>query len=198
LSTRGNQKKIVTALTVEDARRIFSQDEEYLVVDDAVKNVAIEIAMSAEKGGIDEAHRFIGNTLVQDRAEASAAARRQAVAPIVNANAQTFAGLADSIFRAASQGYISLSPNVTVGAGPFRRDVILQALDDWRVFEGDGLLDAHITNVHVFPPENKAGQGKGNVGDTLATRKWQANVISKWFGRVINVHIDLDNRDIPT
>src|SRR5260370_3203942 len=108
--------------------------------------------MSAEKGGIDEAHRFIGNTLVQDRAEASAAARRQAVAPIVNANAQTFAGLADSIFRAASQGYISLSPNVKVGTGPFRKDVILQALDDWRGLRWHGSLDARITTFHVFLP----------------------------------------------
>jgi hypothetical protein len=35
-----------------------------------------------------------------------------------------------------------------------------------------------VTNVHIYPRQNKRAAGKGNVGGTLDTRTWQANFIS--------------------
>ncbi len=190
LSQRGNQQRIQVATSEDEARKLLEQEKDYLLVKDGAKRTAIGIATSKEKGGIEEAKRFLGNTLVEDRAAQNTTARNAQATPIVNAGVHHFQEpLAEQIFRVASQGYVSLNPNVQVN-GEYPRNAIQRAWDDWQRVQNDEDLDANITNVHFFPPSNKEEQGKGNVGNTLATRKWQANLISTWFGRVINVHID--------
>lgn len=191
---RGSQG-LKYARSDEEAEQILSANEEYFLLDADGQRAARAVATDVKQGGIEAAIQFIGNSLAQDRAIARRNTRQNQVNPILITNTNTFAGLADTILKAAASGYVSLTENVSVGGGPYRMDVIRQALEEWQQ-EGDS-LDAHITNVHVFPPQSKAAQGKGNVGDTLATRDWQANVISTWFGRRINVHIDLDKKDIP-
>lgn len=191
---RGSQG-LKYARSDEEAEQILSESEEYFLLNGDEQRAARAVAMNVNKGGIKAAVDFIGNTLVQARATVNRNARQNQVDPILLANTNTFAGLSAIIFKAAASGYVSLTENVSVGGGPYSMEVILQALDEWRQ-EGDS-IDQHITNVHVFEPENKAAQGKGNVGATLATRNWQANVISTWFGRRVNVHIDLDKKDIP-
>jgi len=192
---RGSQG-LKYARSEEEAERILSErDDEYFLLNGDEQRAARAVAMDVKQGGIELAVNFIGNTLAQARAAANRITRQNQANPILIANTHTFSGLSDTAFKAAASGYVSLTENVSVGGGPYSMEVILQALDEWEQ-AGDN-IDGHITNVHVFRPENKAAQGKGNVGNTLDTRSWQANIISTWFGRRINVHIDLDKKDIP-
>lgn len=80
---------------------------------------------------------------------------------------------------------------MTVAGGPYPQTQVNAAVTAWRQAWDDGEFHQNVSNVHVFPRQNKRAAGKGNVGNTLDTRKWQANFISTWHGRTINVHVDL-------
>jgi hypothetical protein len=48
-----------------------------------------------------------------------------------------------------------------------------------------------IHNFHSYAPQNKANEGKGNVGDTKEKRKLQADFLVYFGPRKINAHVNV-------
>ena len=78
------------------------------------------------------------------------------------------------------------NPNPTL-SGEYTAEEIYDAIREWRDL---GPYEC-AKNFHAFDPQNKAAAGKGNVGQTLDTRSWQANLICEWGNKKINVHVNL-------
>lgn len=187
---RGNQEGITVANSAVAARQILELDENFLIANERTQEMAVSIAQQREKDGIKGATRFLMDILAEERSEKLQQERQTAVTPLLLKNSHTFATpLAQAVLKVAASGYVGLSPNVSVN-GLYDESDVNKALQEWTDYGDD--LSEHIKNVHTYQPQNKAEQGKGNVGNTLAKRKWQANIISTWFGRTINVHIDVD------
>ena len=90
------------------------------------------------------------------------------------------------VLQTAAAAYEDWRKNVEV-IGSYSEDLVREALDLWSGLNGQ----MNLTNMHGFPPQDKAAQGKGNVGATLARRRVQANFISTWFSFVVNVHVNV-------
>ncbi|QBD79453.1 hypothetical protein EPA93_27110 [Ktedonosporobacter rubrisoli] len=198
MSNKGRESKGIKYATSEaEAKEVLEEQEEYALLTPAEQETAINVARDKTQG-VKDAVKFIGDYLSQERSAQKKQARQLQATADLNAMAAVFpaGGLAQAILAAAASGYVGLEANVSA-AGDQRAADIATARAQWQTAVNNGQFPAAITNVHTFPPENKAIQGKGNQGDTLAKRFWQANFISTWHGRTINVHVDLDKRDIP-
>ncbi|MFB6810840.1 hypothetical protein [Streptomyces sp. NPDC056387] len=82
--------------------------------------------------------------------------------------------------------------NLGLGGAPMDRGAYGELRDEWSA-AGD-LADGGVFSDFVsHAPQNKAALGKGQVGDTLAKRKVQGNLLVRIAGVRFNMHIDISN-----
>lgn len=188
-------KGVLYAEDVQDAENsVFEGDERYDILDDSERGTVLSVAQNPEHGGIEQAKITAADIISEGDRQAARSLRVNRASAVLNtmtATFQTVDPLAERVLRAAASGYETFNANITVAGGPYPQDTVDAAVAAWLDAWGDGDFNPNVTNVHVFPRQNKRAAGKGNVGGTLDTRKWQANFISTWYGRKINVHVDL-------
>lgn len=172
---------------------VFEGEERYDILDDNERAAVLSVAQNP-KDGIQQA-KALATDMINDGAKQAARAQRanraQAVLNTMTNTFQAADPLAEAVLRAAASGYETFNANVTVAGGPYPQGNVSAALTAWRAALDGDEFHQNVTNVHFYPRQNKRAAGKGNVGGTLDTRKWQANFISTWYGRKINVHVDL-------
>ena len=188
-------KGVLYAEDAQDAENsVFESDERYDILDDNERATVLSVAQNPEQGGIQQA-KILATDMINDGGKQAArterATRASAVLNTMTTTFQTADPLAEAALRAAASGYETFNANVTVAGGPYPQANVDAAVTAWRdAWDGEE-FHQNVTNVHVYPRQNKRAAGKGNVGGTLDTRIWQANFISTWYGRKINVHVDL-------
>lgn len=188
-------KGVLYAEDAQDAENsVFESDERYDILVDNERDTVLSVAQNPEPGGIQQA-KILATDMINDGGRQSArterATRASAVLNTMTTTFQTADPLAEAVLRAAASGYETFNANVTVAGGRCPQANVDAAVTAWRdSWEGEE-FHQNVTNVHVYPRQNKRAAGKGNVGGTLDTRIWQANFISTWYGRKINVHVDL-------
>lgn len=151
---------------------------------------AVRVAQAPEEGGIDGAERLIWGEFNSIRESE----RREERAAAIQDDADNIEGfledddLALAAFRIARQMYVG-GAEVNGGvAGPWTKAEFDDALRLWCRVKAKKT----VFNFHAFKPSDKAEQGKGNVGATLATRKVQGNLLCAFQGRKINIHADIE------
>jgi hypothetical protein len=100
----------------------------------------------------------------------------------------SFDALVEKVVQVAANAYEDLRHNVEV-PGVYSNAAVTTALEAWPSLSNH---NDNLVGIHGYPPQDKAAQGKGNVGNTLARRKIQANFISTWHGFVVNVHVNVN------
>lgn len=160
-------------------------------------DTTIRIARTKDKGYV-EAYK----TIDTDRTDMIKAGAREARQKKVDNDAanlftriKTDYPLKDSlvlpILKQCAAAYVG-GERVDLGLGgsPMDRSVYAELREEWD--EAAPLAMGGIyTEFHSFPPQNKAALGKGNLGDTLAKRKVQGNLLVKVAGVRLNMHIDI-------
>ncbi|MCM2389791.1 hypothetical protein [Streptomyces albipurpureus] len=80
--------------------------------------------------------------------------------------------------------------NLGLGGSPMDPDTYGELRSEWR--QASGLAAGGVfTDFVSHAPQNKAALGKGSVGETLAKRKVQGNLLVKIGGVRFNMHIDI-------
>lgn len=188
-------KGVLYAEDAQDAdNSVFEGDERYDILDENERDTVLSVAQNPAQGGIQQA-KVLAADMINDGGKQAArterASRASAVLNSMTTTFQTADPLAEAVLRAAASGYETFNANVTVAGGPYPQANVGAAVTAWRdAWDGEEFHE-RVTNVHIYPRQNKRAAGKGNVGGTLDTRTWQANFISTWYGRKINVHVDL-------
>ncbi|WP_075187453.1 hypothetical protein [Teredinibacter haidensis] len=154
-----------------------------------LKDLAVEHAQDYDKGGIDSGEQLIFSEKQEILDAKRKKERRDNVKDDFEGIRENISDeLALSAFSIAHATYVG-GANINAGVGgKFSSDEFYSAKHEW-----DG-IDSYdtISNFHSFSPQDKAEQGKGNVGDTLDTRTVQGNLICK-FGQIkINVHVNIE------
>ncbi len=187
-------KGVLYAEDAQDAANsVFESAERYDILDDNERATVLSVAQNVGQGGIQQA-KIVATDMINDGGKQAARARRatraSAVLNTMTTTFQTADALAEAALRAAASGYETFDANVTVAGGPYPQANV-DGRHAWRAACDGEEFHQNGTNVQVHPRQNKRAAGKGNVGGTLDTRTCQANFISTWCGRKINVHVDL-------
>jgi hypothetical protein len=186
-------KGIKYATSEEEAFETLKQNvKDFDALDTNDMESLIGMAMNS-KVGIMEAIKLAATDFdARDRERAERREERAQVSHVilgdlawVDAN---YDALLEQVVHVAAAAYEDLRHNVEV-PGSYSSAVVVTALGSWPDLANH---NADLANIHGFPPQNKAAQGKGNVGNTLARRKIQANFISTWHGFVVNVHVNVE------
>jgi hypothetical protein len=152
-------------------------------------SAAISAAMNKELG-IDQGERIILQTKLDIQEAKARKARLDAHQEDYNAllDYLTEDSLAYSALNAAFARYVNnpSQPNLTLGS-TYTQDEVNDALQEWKSLQGS----REGVKFWGYPGQDKAKLGKGNVGNTLDTRKVQANFLCQWGGSEINVHINI-------
>lgn len=156
----------------------------------------IEIATNKELG-IDQAERAVlANQQVRKENEKKVERRAAFAATYDELEQYTEEdSLAQTLLKQSFEAYVGgVRKNIGIGGGPYSQADADEALEVWT-----GTLDDAGTSVKFwgYRCQDKAAAGKGGVGGTLATRKFQANFLSKWNGVEINAHVDLNVAACP-
>ena len=186
---------VLYAEDAQDAEKsVFESEERYDILDENERGTVLSVAQNPKQGGIQQAKVLALDMINDGGSQAARTQRENRASAVLNSMTTTFQTadpLAEAVLRAAASGYKTFNANVTVAGGPYPQASVDAAVTAWGdAWEGEE-FHQDVTNVHVYPRQNKRAAGKGNVGDTLDTRTWQANFISTWYGRKINVHVDL-------
>ncbi|MFI0805943.1 hypothetical protein [Streptomyces echinatus] len=80
-----------------------------------------------------------------------------------------------------------------LGGKPMHSTAYAELREEWKAAGKLGAGGVY-TNFHSFEPQDKAAEGKGNVGGTLAKRKVQGNLLVKINGVKFNMHIDISDK----
>ncbi|HYN94574.1 MAG TPA: hypothetical protein VES42_12055 [Pilimelia sp.] len=160
---------------------------------------ATTVRIACDKAnGLETAGRTLDQELLDLRSAARREARREVVADYRAAMEQA-AGQRDgdlgAILVQCFDRYIAgAALQFTYGA-KMTKDRAEQLRGPWRQLNedvDDYAADDVIHGFHAPKPQDKAAVGKGTVGDTLATRGWQANFLVHIGGRKFNAHVDLN------
>ncbi|MEU8591182.1 hypothetical protein AB0C59_29885 [Streptomyces sp. NPDC048664] len=160
-------------------------------------DTTIRIARSKDKGYV-EAYKAIDS----DRLDMVKSGAREARKKKVDNDAANLIGkitshyaLKDSlvltVVKQCAAAYVGGERvNLGLGGSPMDASAYAELREEWD--EAAPLATGGVyTEFHSFPPQDKAALGKGNVGDTLAKRKVQGNLLLKVAGVKFNMHIDI-------
>jgi hypothetical protein len=100
--------------------------------------------------------------------------------------------IANAAWQVAINSYIDAGTGNYGMANSYANNLLVAALGSWRGYRNQIVnLGGVITGISTFTePQDKAEEGKSNVGATLATRTVQANFILYIGQSNVNVHID--------
>lgn len=191
--------KVMVTDNEEVAKELLTQHAESIGLDLSLVsakdwNTSLRIACGEMAGqGLEDAK----DTLSADRAEqvhkdAEKRRRQLFIGDYNKIVGTTLNADAERIFEQCYQVAISgAGPNIS--SGTMKTTAVAAARHGW-VELADAARQENtnwIHSFHSYPATNKAAQGKGNVGDTLDTRKVQANFIVYFGGQKINAHVDV-------
>lgn len=153
-----------------------------------LKELAVRHAQDPDEGGIDSGQRLIFSEKQNIVQAQKKKARSDYVKEDYDKIRDEFSDdLALSAFNIAHATYVG-GASINAGiAGEFSSSEFYSAKHDW---DKIGNYET-ISNFHSFAPQDKAAQGKGNVGDTLDTRKVQGNLLCCFGLTKINVHVNI-------
>lgn len=158
-------------------------------------DTTIDIALDPNFG-LKDAEDTIDADRVANMAEKAKQARREALAAdsmdlldCVAKDERLTNSHAVSILQQCADAYID-GQRVNLGYGTaLTRAKYARLKDHWDyASDYDG---GSFTEFASHEPQDKAALGKGNVGDTLATRGVQGNLLVKINGMRFNMHIDI-------
>lgn len=178
------------ALIIAYAKRL----DEPISADDLIAYAGIAM----NKGlGIDQAERAVLGKQQERRQQERMAERRAEFGTDVKeleTDALEPDTLGHTLLRLSFDRYVGGTLNAGV-AGSYSQDEVDDACRDWN------LLQQTRKNPKIrfwgYRCQDKKGAGKGNVGDTLDERYFQANFLSSWGGAQVNIHVDLDVDHCP-
>ncbi|MEU2158051.1 hypothetical protein ABZ532_24105 [Streptomyces sp. NPDC019396] len=157
----------------------------------------VRIACDKEYG-YDEAYRTIDTDQVALLAETAKQGRKSKLdadeddlLSLVERADELAKTLVPNILQQCADAYLG-GQRVNLGfSKAMTRTEFAQLRKDWTVAGEYATGDGMFTNFHSFPPQDKQKAGKGSVGDTLARRDTQGNLLVKIAGRTFNMHVDI-------
>ncbi|MGW0903930.1 hypothetical protein [Streptomyces sp. NPDC002853] len=166
------------------------------VIGQRQRDASVRIAWVEDKyNGLDAAKKTLEDDLIEQRrgervAERKAAIADQGGALVKAVGAKTTAG---ELIDQCKHRYEQASPPDFTFGPDMSEDDYAAFRVEWR--EAGELADTRnfdqFTDFRALKIQDKGALGKGQVGDTLDTRRWQGNVFLTVLGAEFNAHINI-------
>lgn len=169
------------------------------VISQRKRDASVGVACNEDKNnGLEAAKRTIEDDLLDERHATRKKERGEAIAAEGNSLVKAFGESTDAgrLLAECMEYYAAgIKPNFTFGSG--------MTVEDYEAFRVEWSDAADIVGrgykqfkkLTSTAIQDKAALGKGNVGNTLATRARQGNVFVTILGARFNAHIDIKGKE---
>lgn len=168
------------------------------VIPQRKRDASVRIACEEDKNnGLEAAKRTIEDDLLDERHSTRKAERRAAIETQGNSLVKAFGEKTDAgqLLGLCMDYYEEANnPNFTFGSGMTEDDYAAFRVEWSDAADIAGRGYTQFTKFKTTDIQDKAAIGKGNVGNTLATRGRQGNVFVTILGARFNAHIDIKGK----